>query len=126
MKNKEKIYKIDESSIQEYMKLELEELEGLVENPNEIETGCEPSEIDVCQEAELELIKEAIRRKVMTTKELKIRKGQKCYLCKKEIKKSWCYSGHWWHIGCKIKDSNKRIKKYLEDNEKTKLDKKRI
>ena len=65
MKNKEKIYKIDETSIQEYMKLELEELEGLVENPNEIETGCEPLEIDVCQEAELKLIKEAIKRKII-------------------------------------------------------------
>jgi len=37
--------------------------------------------------------------------ELKIRKGQKCWLCKKEIKKGdWCYNGHWWHEKCKEKD----------------------
>ena len=46
--------------------------------------------------------------------ELKIRKGQKCWLCKKEIKKGdWCYNGHWWHEKCKEKDSIKRIKYYL-------------
>ena len=45
---------------------------------------------------------------------LKLRKGQKCWLCKKEIiKGGWCYNGHYWHEKCKDKDSAKRIKKYL-------------
>ena len=46
--------------------------------------------------------------------ELKIRKGQKCWLCKKEIKKSWCYNGHWFHEKCKEKDSRERIRKYIK------------
>ena len=45
---------------------------------------------------------------------LKLRKGQKCWLCKKEIKKgAWCWNGHYWHGKCKDKDSAKRIKNYL-------------
>ena len=44
--------------------------------------------------------------------ELKIRKGQKCRLCKKEIKGAWCYNGFWWHEKCKEKDTKKLIKKY--------------
>lgn len=45
----------------------------------------------------------------------KLRKGQKCRLCKKEIKKgSFCYNGFWWHEKCKEKDTAKRIKKYLK------------
>ena len=45
--------------------------------------------------------------------ELKIRKGQKCWLCKKEIKKNWCYNYHYFHPQCKDKDTKKRIKNYL-------------
>ncbi len=44
----------------------------------------------------------------------KLRKGQKCWLCKKEIKKDWCYNGHYFHGKCKDKDSAKRIKDYLK------------
>ena len=45
MKNEQTIKydKADETSIQEYMKLELEELEGLAENPNEIEIKEKPT-----------------------------------------------------------------------------------
>jgi|26BtaG_2_1085354.scaffolds.fasta_scaffold00142_28 hypothetical protein len=54
----------------------------------------------------------------------KLRKGQKCWGCKKEIEKgSWAYNGiHYWHEKCKEKDSAKRIKKYLtkQKNEKEK------
>ena len=50
-------------------------------------------------------------------KELRLRKGQKCWLCKKEIKKNWCYNGHWWHEKCKGRDTTKRIKKFLKNNE---------
>ena len=49
--------------------------------------------------------------------EPKIRKGQKCRLCKKEIKKSWCYNGYWWHDRCKEKDSRERIRKYIKSVE---------
>ena len=46
---------------------------------------------------------------------LKLRKEQKCWLCKKVIKKdNWCWNGHWWHGKCKDKDSKKRIEKYLK------------
>ena len=45
--------------------------------------------------------------------ELKIRKGQKCRLCKKEIKKSWCYNGYWWDTRCKDKDTKKKVRDYL-------------
>lgn len=45
----------------------------------------------------------------------KLRSGQKCWLCKKEIKKgSWCWNGHFWHEKCKDKDSAKKIKNYLK------------
>jgi hypothetical protein len=46
----------------------------------------------------------------------KLRKGQKCWLCKKEIKGAWCYNGHWWHEKCMDKETAKRIKQYLRDN----------
>ena len=48
---------------------------------------------------------------------LKLPKGQKCWLCKKEIKGNWCWSGHYWHEKCKEEDSIKRIKKYLSKKE---------
>ena len=44
---------------------------------------------------------------------LKLRKGQKCWLCKKEIKKDWAYSGYYWCEKCKDKDSSEKIRKYL-------------
>ena len=56
-------------------------------------------------------MKEEKKEKVI---ELKIRKGQKCWFCKKEIKKSWCYNGHWFHDKCKEIDSKKRIKEYIK------------
>ncbi len=43
----------------------------------------------------------------------KLRKGQKCWGCKKEIKKDWCWNGYYWHNKCKDIDSMKRLKKYL-------------
>ncbi len=43
---------------------------------------------------------------------LKIRKGQKCFMCKKEIKKDWIWNGKWWHDKCKGKDTRKIIDKY--------------
>lgn len=49
----------------------------------------------------------------MKSKEIKIKKGQKCFLCKKEIKKDWAYNGHYWHDLCKEKNTKKRIKDYL-------------
>ena len=54
------------------------------------------------------------RRKEINPPEL--RKGQKCWLCKKEIKKGWAYNGHYWHQRCKDKDSTKRIKNYLKND----------
>ncbi len=46
-----------------------------------------------------------------------LKKGQKCWLCKKEIKGTFCYDGcHYWHEKCKNKDTMKRIMKYLEKN----------
>ena len=45
-----------------------------------------------------------------------IHKGQKCWLCKKEIKEGWAYSGlHWWHLKCKEEDTRKRIEKYINN-----------
>lgn len=44
----------------------------------------------------------------------KLRKGQKCWICKKEIKGAWAYNGHWFHSRCKDKESAKRIKEYLK------------
>jgi len=49
-------------------------------------------------------------------KEPKLRKGQKCWLCKKEIKRDFCYNGHYWHPRCKELDSKKRINKYLKQS----------
>ena len=49
---------------------------------------------------------------------LKLRKGQKCWLCKKEIKGDWCYSGHYWHQVCKDKDTRNRIKKVFRQVKK--------
>jgi len=47
----------------------------------------------------------------------KLRKGQRCWLCKKEIKGAWCYNGlHWWHVKCMEKETAKRIRQYLRDN----------
>jgi len=46
---------------------------------------------------------------------MKLPKNQKCWLCKKEIKGEYAYNGHYWHLKCKEKDSNQRIKEYLKD-----------
>jgi hypothetical protein len=52
---------------------------------------------------------------------LKLRKGQKCWLCKKEIKGAWCYNGyHWWHPACKEKDTQRVIREYLKKKEEVK------
>ena len=51
-----------ETEIETYMEMEDEELNFLLENPQEIETGCERV-CDDCIDYELGLIKEAIRRK---------------------------------------------------------------
>jgi len=47
-------------------------------------------------------------------KEPKLRKGQKCWLCKKEIKRNFCYNGHYWHLRCKNRDSARRIKEAIK------------
>jgi len=47
----------------------------------------------------------------------KLRKGQLCFRCFKEIKKDWCYNGHWWHSKCMDKESARRIKNYLKELE---------
>ena len=44
-----------------------------------------------------------------------LRKNQVCWECKKEIKGSFCYNGHYFHSKCKEKDSAKRIKNYLKE-----------
>lgn len=56
------------------------------------------------------------------TKEIRVnlpkpKKGQKCFLCKKELRKgSWCWNGlHWFCSKCKEKDTHKRISKYLRE-----------
>jgi len=47
--------------------------------------------------------------------EIKLKKGQKCFKCKKEIKKgSWIFNGFYWHEKCKDIDTNKRISNYLK------------
>ena len=51
-----------EDFIKDYMELEKEELEFLIENENEIETGC-PINCDRCIDNELGYIKEALKRK---------------------------------------------------------------
>jgi len=43
-----------------YLKYEIEELESLLENPSEIETGC-PLNADICLEEEIKQIKSAIK-----------------------------------------------------------------
>ena len=48
--------------IKNYMEYEYDELENMLENPQDIETGCEFN-CDYCIEQETGLIKEAIRRK---------------------------------------------------------------
>ena len=52
-------------------------------------------------------------KKEIEVNPLKLRKGQLCFRCFKEIKKDWAYNGHWFHQRCKDKDTAKRIKKYL-------------
>lgn len=47
------------------------------------------------------------------SKDLKLKKGQLCRMCHKEIKKDWCYNGFYWHTKCKNKDTSKIIKDYL-------------
>ena len=49
-------------------------------------------------------------------KPITLRKGQKCWECKKVIKGSWCWNGfHWFHSKCKDKDTRRIIKKHLKD-----------
>lgn len=48
----------------------------------------------------------------------KLRKGQKCFLCKKIISGSFCYNGYYWHDKCKEKDSNRRIKEFISSLKK--------
>ena len=45
---------------------------------------------------------------------IKLRKGQKCWKCKKVIKGEWAYNGHYWCTKCKDKDTTKRIEKYMK------------
>lgn len=45
----------------------------------------------------------------------KLRKGQKCFHCKKEIKNGiWIYNGFYWHEKCKDADTYLRIRNYLK------------
>ena len=44
----------------------------------------------------------------------KLPKGQKCFMCKKEIKKEWAYNGHYFCGKCKDIDSANRINKYFK------------
>ena len=67
MKKKEAIKKMkwskqEEDHIDNYMEDGLEELNYLIDNPQEIETGC-PINCDRCLDYESKLIKEAYRRK---------------------------------------------------------------
>ena len=48
--------------IEKYMEYESEELKNLLENPTDIETGCERN-CDDCRDYEIGLIREAVRRK---------------------------------------------------------------
>jgi len=54
--------KQEESSINDYMEYELEELEGMLEYPQNIETGCKRN-CDTCKDYELDIIREAYKRK---------------------------------------------------------------
>lgn len=40
----------------------------------------------------------------------KLRKGQKCWGCKKIIKGEFCWQGHYWHEKCIEKEAMRRIK----------------
>ena len=46
--------------------------------------------------------------------EIKMKKGQKCFGCKKIIKKDFCWNGHYWHEKCIDKLAIKRYKDYLK------------
>jgi hypothetical protein len=45
--------------------------------------------------------------------EPKLRKGQKCFMCKKIIKGSWCWNGHYYDDKCFDKFTSRRIGDYL-------------
>jgi len=60
----------EEKNIEKYMEYEEDELEVLLENPQDIETGCEFN-CDYCIEQETGLIKEAIRRKELQDEHIK-------------------------------------------------------
>jgi hypothetical protein len=53
---------------------------------------------------------------------LRPKKDQKCWGCKKELfsptmkgkRTDFCWNGHYWHLKCKEKDSQKRIAIYLK------------
>ena len=71
MKNiKENYYTQKEQSIRNYMEYDYEELGSMIENPQDIETGCE-YHCEDCENSELELIKEALRRKELQEEHLR-------------------------------------------------------
>ena len=47
---------------------------------------------------------------------MKLRRGQKCWECKKEIKGDFCFNGHYWDKKCWYKELRKRVNKYLEND----------
>ena len=58
--------------IEDYMTYSEEELRWLLENPGEIETGCElPTHIEDAQNYELGLIKETLRRKDLQSEHIR-------------------------------------------------------
>ena len=42
-----------------------------------------------------------------------LRKGQKCWKCKKIIKDEWCYNGHWWCKKCFDKNLDKVLENWI-------------
>ena len=54
---------------------------------------------------------------------IRLKKGQKCFKCKKVIKGAWMYNGHYWCEKCKDKDTAGRIRRFLKEiKSKTKGD----
>ena len=66
-------YTQKEDVIEKYMEYKLEELLEMLENPQDIEAGFEKhlQGIEMCQEEEIKLIKEAIRRKELKEEHLR-------------------------------------------------------
>jgi len=67
---KPKWSKSEEGFINNYMEYDIEELECMIENPNEIETGCRIN-CDRCIDYELSFIREAYRRKELADEHLR-------------------------------------------------------